>query len=218
MSPPPSLTGLVLAAGTSSRMGAANKLLLTLDGAPLVVHAVRSLRAGGVRDVVVVTGHERDRVEQAVAEHLAEADEKRVEPHDGSGGGVRCVHNPRFASGMASSLVVGVEAALGADGWLIHLGDVPRVAAATVRRLRARFAEATRPVILLPTHGGRRGHPVVFDAAFGDALTRLTGDAGARPVVQAHPDAVVEVPVDDPGIHRDVDTPDRYDAMRDADG
>lgn len=195
------VVGIVLAAGTSSRMGAENKLLLSLQGAPLVAHAVGSLTDAGLDAIVVVTGHERRDVEAAVRDR-----------------DVRCVHNADYATGMASSIVAGVAAVPEADGWLIHLGDVPCVQPDTVRRLLERFADAPAPSILFPTQGGRRGHPVLFDAAFGDALTQITGDTGARPVVCAHPEAVVEIPVDDPGIHRDVDTPERYRSLRTSGG
>lgn len=197
----PHVTAIVLAAGTSRRMGAANKLLLPLGDRPLVVHAVEAVRAAPVEDVVVVTGHERAAVEAALA-HLP----------------VCFVHNADYASGMASSLRRGVEAAPSeTDGIMIGLGDMPLVRPETVAQVRARFAEAPRPAIVVPVRDGRRGHPVLFDAAFRDELQQLRGDGGARPVIQAHPGAVVEVPVEDPGIFRDIDTRAAYDALtRDA--
>jgi molybdenum cofactor cytidylyltransferase len=187
------ITAVVLAAGVSRRMGDENKLLLPLDGRPLVVHAVESVRCGAVGALVVVTGHDRAAVENAVADT-----------------GATCVHNPGYEAGMASSLVRGVQAADETSALLIHLGDVPHVRRATVQHLCDVFADADAPAIVRPTYDDRPGHPVLFDAAFRPALLDTTGDTGARAVLQAHRDALITVPVDDPGVLRDVDTRDAY--------
>ncbi len=192
------VTAVVLAAGTSSRMGAANKLLLPLGGTLIVAHVVEIVRAAPVADVVVVTGHEQAAVEAALARRP-----------------VRLVHNADYDSGMASSIRRGVEAAAPeTDGIMIVLGDMPLVRVQTVQRLCERFAAASRPAIVAPVRGGRRGHPVLFDAAFRDELRRLRGDEGARPVVRAHAATPTVAAVDDPGIFRDVDTRAAYDALR----
>jgi len=185
-------------------MGKANKLLLPLGGRPVLEHAIRSLLPA-VDAVVVVTGHDREPVEQIV-QAVVEA----VSPT----APVRTVHNDDHAEGMGRSLACGVAALDPVAGILVHLGDVPFVHPSTVRRLIETFAKQTEPAILFPVHDGRRGHPVLFDAAFREALTQCSGDVGAKPLVQSHPEAVVEVSVDDPGVHRDVDTRDAYEQMR----
>lgn len=194
----PHITAVVLAAGASRRMGAANKLLLPLGRTPVVVRVVEAVRAASVaEEAIVVTGHERAAVEEVLAPYPA-----------------RCVHNADYASGMASSIRRGVEAASPhADGIVIGLGDMPLVQPETWRRLRIRFAEASRPAIVFPVNGGRRGHPVLFDTTFRDELLQLHGDGGARAVIRAHADAALGVPVDDPGIFRDLDTRAAYEAL-----
>lgn len=190
------LTAIVLAAGASQRMGADNKLLLPLDGRPLVAHVVAAVGAA-IEDVVVVTGHDREAVEAALADRP-----------------VRFAHNAAHAQGMASSLVCGVEAAApGTNGLLVCPGDLPLVRPSTMRALRLAFAEAGHPVIAVPVCQERRGHPVLFDAAFRNELLQLTGDGGARPVLDAFPQAVVEVAVRDRGIFYDVDTREAYDGL-----
>ncbi len=189
------VSAVVLAAGLSRRMGAANKLLLPLAGGTILERAVRTVLSAPVAEVVVVTGHEEDAV-CAVLSRLP----------------VRVARNADYASGMASSIRCGVEAASEeAAGYLIGLGDMPLLGAATPVLLCARFAEAASPeAICVPVYRGRRGHPVLFGRAHRDALLQLGGDGGARSVLKRHQKAVIEVAVEDPGVVRDVDTPAAY--------
>lgn len=196
MTAPVGVTAVVLAAGRSARMGARNKLLLQHRGVPLLRHALDTLAAAGLDDVVVVTGHEAAAVEAAVRDRA-----------------VRVVHNTAYAEGMASSIRCGVAAAAPPHRVLLVLGDMPSVRPATLRRLLAAHAEAPAPAIVQPRHAGRPGHPVLFDAAFRAELLALAGDVGARAVLQAHPGALVRVEVDDPGVLLDVDTPSAYAAL-----
>ena len=128
---------------------------------------------------------------------------------------VRVVTNSDFAAGMAASLRTGVEAADSASaGYLVALGDMPGITAGLVELLCRRFAEAGESAILLPVDKGRRGHPVIFARGFRQELLALSGDRGARSVVERHPGCVVEVPVSDSGILADVDTPEEYRTLR----
>jgi len=165
------------------------KPLLRLAGRPLLVHVLNALRASGISGIVVVLGAEADRV-------------RRETPL----GGTRVVLNPDYAEGMSSSVRAGVRAASGAAGFLIVLGDQPLVSSATFDALLAR-QKATRARILVPTYSRVRGNPVLFDASLSAEIESVAGDVGCRGIVAAHASEVVEVPVDDPGILIDVDTP-----------
>ncbi|NQA49427.1 nucleotidyltransferase family protein, partial [Pseudomonas aeruginosa] len=116
------------------------------------------------------------------------------------------VHSLDASSGMGHSLAAGVAAARNSPARAIAvlLGDMPWIAADTLERLAAM---ATPEAIVFPLYDGQRGHPVLFGRAFWDALAQLDGDQGARRVLQAHRPAWREVPCDDPGVLRDVDTP-----------
>lgn len=187
------ITGLLLAAGQGSRFGG-GKLLHPIghEGEALALVAWRRL-CEALHDVVVVIRDDdtalRDLFESAGARIALCAD-----AHEG----------------MSRSLACGVRAAPDATGWVVALGDMPLVRPETVRSVVARLASGAS--IVVPTFGGRRGHPVGFSADHGPALQRVAGDEGARSIVSNHRDAVVEVAVDDPGIHADVDT--REDAAR----
>jgi molybdenum cofactor cytidylyltransferase len=172
-------------------MGGPNKLMATLDGEPLVRHAVRAALEGGLSEVVVVTGHQGERVASALA-----------------GLNVRLVTNPRYAEGLSTSLKAGL-AALGeeVDGALVLLGDMPRVGAGLVRRLAEAFDPASGRHIVVPVAGGRRGNPVLWGRRFFGELMKVTGDQGGRTVLASSPEAVIEVPVEGDAVHLDLDTP-----------
>lgn len=181
------LATIVLAAGGSRRMGEAQKLLAPVAGEPMVTHAVRAAVDAGLGPVLVVTGDRAAEVEAVLPD------------------GVAVVHNPAWGSGMASSLRSGL-AALPADrdAVLVALGDMPLVRADQHRTV----ADAWRPGrIVVPMHAGSPGHPVALAADFLPALASLDGDRGARGVVLAHPDAVIELPMNDPAVVTDVDDP-----------
>lgn len=174
---------LVLAAGLGRRMGAP-KLALPVDGQPMLARTLAAVRAAGL-PLFMVTGGHRAAV-QAVA------------------GPIPQVHCDDHAKGLAESLKTGLAAAP-ADwaGALVVLADMPFVQPRTLERLAAALANGAGAVV--PVHGGRRGNPAGFARALWPALMRLQGDAGARRLLDEL--GAVEIPVCDPGIHRDLDTP-----------
>jgi molybdenum cofactor cytidylyltransferase len=187
----PRIAALVLAAGRSSRMGTLNKLLISVDGKPMLRHAVDAVRGAGLDPVIVVTGHEREHVEAAVRELP-----------------VRTVHNPAFAEGLSSSLKAGLEAVPDtADGVLVCLGDMPRVSAADIERLVTAFNPVEGRAIVVPVRNGKRGNPVLWAKRFVPEMRALAGDVGARHLIGAYPEAVAEIEMPDDGILTDIDTP-----------
>lgn len=187
----PKIAALVLAAGRSSRMGARNKLLELIDGKPMVRRVVEAIRASDVGAVVVVTGHQGDQVRAALA-----------------GLDTAFVDNADFADGLSTSLRAGVGALpADIDGMLVCLGDMPETRAGDIGRLIAAFNPLEGRSICVPTHGGKRGNPVLWAARFLPEMRNLQGDVGARHLIGAHADEVCEVPVDEPGVLLDLDTP-----------
>jgi molybdenum cofactor cytidylyltransferase len=192
------VAAVVLAAGRSTRMGGPNKLVEEIDGRPLVRYAVEAALASRASPVIVVTGHQAGEVMAALA-----------------GLDVRFVHNPRFADGLSTSVAAGI-AALGpdVDAAAILLGDMPGIDGALIRRLAAALDPARGAHIIVPTIGGERGNPLLFARRFFDALRHLEGDAGARQILKAHAEAIVEVPIDSEAVRLDVDTPEALAAVR----
>jgi molybdenum cofactor cytidylyltransferase len=193
----PRIAAVVLAAGLSSRMGH-NKLLSEIGGETLLVHVLRGVLASSARPVIVVTGHERERVEGALAELP-----------------VTLVHNPRFAGGLSTSIVAGISNVPDdCDGAIILLGDMPAIETGLIDRQIAAFAPDEGRAICVATHHGRRGNPVLWSRQFFPEILALTGDIGAKALIAAHDEFVCEIDVDDDGPLLDIDTPDMLAAWR----
>jgi molybdenum cofactor cytidylyltransferase len=189
------IAGVVLAAGLSLRMGRP-KLLLDWGGRPVIRRAVEQVKAGGVDEVVVVLGREG----QAIREALA-------------GLPVRFVENLDPEAGQASSIVCGVSAlGSGVQAALIALGDQPALPPDVIPRLLQTFREAGKAIVA-PLYRGVQGNPVLFAAAVFPELRALTGDRGARSVVEKDPPRVALVPFDLP-MPADLDTLEEYERLR----
>ena len=192
------VAALVLAAGRSTRMGAINKLIAEIGGKPLVRIAAEQALASMAKPVIVVTGHERERIEAALA-----------------GLPVRFVHNPDYAEGLGTSLKAGIAAVPGnADAAIVCLGDMPQVDAALIDRLIAAFDPARGALVVVPSIEGRRGNPVVWSRRFFNDLMAIHGDIGARHLIGQYAEAVVEVPVAGEAALTDVDTPESFSAVK----
>lgn len=198
-----SLEAIVLAAGASARFGGA-KLLVRLDGAPLVAGALLTAFLSPVRRVhVALVSDAVRKVVKATAERLAASDRLTI------------VAVEDAAEGMGASLRAAARALPeDAAGVFVFLGDMPRIDPATVAAL-ARTLAAPHDIVA-PTYLGRRGHPVLFGAAWFPALRALSGDEGARALLETAGTRLTRVPVEDPGIHLDVDRPE--DLARAVDG
>jgi molybdenum cofactor cytidylyltransferase len=149
------------------------------------------LLESGVRPVVVVTGHDAGSVRAALA-----------------GRDLLFVHHAGWEEGMGSSLRAGALALpAGLDGVLVALGDMPGLAPPVIHALIRSLAPAARRSICVPLCAGRRGHPVLFAARHIPELTALSGDVGARELMERHAASLFPVEVGDAGILLDVDTP-----------
>ena len=192
------VAALVLAAGQSRRMGGPNKLLAEISGKPLVRRVTEQALASGAAPVVVVTGHQRERVEAALA-----------------GLPVRFTHNPNYADGLSTSLRAGIAALPPeADAAVVCLGDMPRVNAAVIDSLIGAFDPERGALIVVPAFEGKRGNPVLWGRRFFSELGALHGDVGARHLIGENAEAVVEVTAESRAVFVDVDTPDALAAAK----
>jgi len=161
------VAAVVLAAGRSSRMGEVNKLTAEINGKPLVRIVVEQTLASQASPVIVVTGHEREKVEAALA-----------------GLSVKLVHNPRYADGLGSSLKTGIAAVPEeADAVIVCLGDMPRVDAALMNQLIAAYDPERGALAAVPVIDGHRGNPVLWSRRFFPDLMAVQGDIGARNLI-----------------------------------
>ena len=191
----PAVAAIILAAGASRRMGSP-KALLAVAGTTFLGRLVATHRSAGADPIVVVLGPDGDRVAAAV-----------------DLGAVRVVRNPAPDSGPLASLWIGLDALdVEPDALLIQPVDHPLVRPDTVRRLIQLAADGSYG-ILIPTYAGRRGHPTLFARRLFAAVRAAPLDQGALAVIRGNPHEVREVPVDDPGVRADVDTPADYETL-----
>jgi len=179
------------------------KPLMMLGPRTLLSHVLTSMReSGAVGDIIVVTGHRHGEVEAALANTP----------------GVRTVFNAHYAQGeMLSSLRAGIAALPGhsglapsptdaAPGFILAFADQPAVLSPTVGALVTAFHQS-QPPIALPTYAGRRGHPLVLSTLLTPEILALPQTQTLRTVVHQHLPRAVLVPVDDPSVLEDLDTP-----------
>ena len=187
----PVIAGLVLAAGQSRRMGAANKLTVDIDGKPMVRHAAEALLESSAEPVVVVTGHQGTDVRAAL-----------------DGLELQFADNPDYAEGLSTSLAAGIEALPdGVDGMVVCLGDMPMVEARHINRLISAFDQEEGRTICVPVTRGKRGNPVLWGADYFDDMNRIKGDVGAKHLMGQYAEAVCEVAIEDNAVLTDIDTP-----------
>lgn len=192
------VSGVVLAAGRSTRLGRP-KQLLELDGRPILDivldHAFRS----GLSEIILVLGSDADRIAAALGSH-----------------GQRIVINPDFAAGQSTSLRAGIAAvAAESSAAVILLGDQPQVTPDIIDALIATY-DADDAEIVMPSYGGLPGNPVLFRRTVFPELLAITGDRGARDIIKARRDAVIHVPFPNLSPPLDVDTEADYAILRAA--
>ncbi|GAB4470702.1 MAG: nucleotidyltransferase family protein [Burkholderiaceae bacterium] len=191
------IVGVLLAAGVGERFDPTGTRLKLLEPAPSGAHAGRPLAVAAALNL-------KTAVDEVVAVVRPIENESQRTLHTAlEDAGCRLVVCERAGEGIGASLACGVRAASDAAAWLIALADMPAIAPATI----AAVAQALREghTAAAPVVGGRRGHPVGFSRACYEALSRLTGDVGARSVLAAHPP--FRVAVDDHGALLDIDSP-----------
>ncbi len=185
MASPRLIVGVLLAAGSGSRFGGEKLLHPLEDGVAIAAHAARNLLAA-VPDVVAVV-----RWGDFPLYDMLEQEGCQVTMFQGA------------ARGMGASLAHGIGQARGADGWVVALADMPRIAPATIRSIVAGLDAGA--AIVAPVYGGERGHPVGFGAALHGELSALDGDQGARAVLERHRGTLNLVDCGDPNVLYDID-------------
>ena len=187
------ISGIILAAGESRRMGSP-KALLRSQGKTFIERICVAFLTAGVDELIVVLGAHADKLHQAIPAHPR----------------LRTVVNPRYFQGQLSSLMTGIGAlASDSEAAIVNLVDHPLITAETVKALISSFRADPLP-ILIAAYNGKRGHPVLFASQVYGEILAAPLDQGAKVVVRNDPSRVRELPLDDPGILADIDTPEDY--------
>ena len=191
------IIAIVLSAGESRRMGSP-KALLPIGGETFIERIVSALEKSNVGRIIVVLGHNAEEIKQKIS-HLP----------------VTVVVNEDYAKGQLSSLIAALrsleteEVAPEVDGLLVHLVDLPFLNPSLVNAMIDRFY-ASNKLIVVPSHKGRRGHPVIFSRKLFPELLRAPLDQGAKAVTRAHRDETLEIETEDGNVLVDIDTPEDY--------
>jgi len=186
------LSAILLAAGESKRMGEP-KQLMPLGKHTLLEQAIDNLLNSPVDETIVVVGHKAEEITRAIA----------TKP-------VKIMFNPNYQQGMSTSIVAGlILVDPRSQAVILALGDQPLVESRTINQLIDAFNSHDKG-IAVPTHRGKRGHPIIFNIKYKAELLELEGDIGGREIIKNHPDDVLEVAVDSTSVISDIDTQDDY--------
>ncbi len=187
------ISGILLAAGESRRMGSPKALLL-YQGRTFIERICTAFLTAGVDELIVVLGARAAELRQALPTHPS----------------LRPVENSRYFQGQLSSLTTGIGAlSPESEAAVVNLVDHPLVTAETIKALIDSFRAAPLPILIASYHG-RRGHPVLFSSQVYGEILAAPLDQGAKVVVRKDPSRVREIQLDDPGILADIDTPEDY--------
>ena len=191
------ISAVILAAGESRRMGKQNKLLLPVGGEALLVKLVKSVCASDVGQVIVVIGHEAEKI--------------RRELNNFS---LSFVNNPNFSEGMTISIKFGVkEVSPDSDGFLICLADMPFINTSEINKLINSYVQnriKEKRLIVVPVFQGQRGNPVLFSCEFLNDILEHKKGSGCKEVILNNSEFVVEIEMDDENMLLDVDTLEDY--------
>jgi molybdenum cofactor cytidylyltransferase len=209
-----STAAIILAAGSSSRMGGGrHKLLLPLGDRPVIAHVIDASLASQARPIMVILGHQSDQVRTQIKQYTLHQD-------------IALIVNPHYQQGMSSSLRMGIQTVL-ANGYkkntflyqvgsaLIVLGDQPLITPQIIDTLITTYRTTGMPIVA-PLYKGKRGSPVLFDKSLFSELMEVTGDEGGRTVLERHRHEVELIEIGDALTNYDVDTWEAYEQVVEA--
>ena len=181
------ISAILLAAGESKRMNGENKLTKEIQGIPLVKLSAKSILASSIDELIVVLGHQKE-----VIERINDKNEK-----------LKFVFNKNFESGMASSIKTGLNnLSKKTEAFFICLGDMPMVSHDIYNQL---IKSKDNKEIIVPTYKGQRGNPVLFDKSMKETVMNITGDVGAKKILELNKDKILNLEINDQNITKGFD-------------
>ena len=182
------ISAILLAAGQSKRMGGENKLTKKINGIPLVKHSIKNILSSSVNELIVVIGYQRE-----IIEKLIDKNEK-----------IKIIFNKDFESGMASSIKTGLDnLSEKSEAFFICLGDMPMVSHDIYNQL---IKSKDNKEIIVPTYKGQQGNPVLFDKSMKETVMNITGDVGAKKILELNKDKIFNLEINDQNITKGFNT------------
>ena len=189
------ISAILLVAGQSKRMAGENKLTKKIQGIPLIKHSVKNISASFINELIIVLGHQKE-----IIEKLIDKNEK-----------IKFVFNKDFESGMASSIKTGLNnLSEKTEAFFICLSDMPMVSHVIYNQL---IKSKDNKEIIVPTYKGQQGNPVLFDKSMKEKIMVITGDVGAKKILELSKDKILNLEINDQSIIRGFDTQDDFSSL-----
>ena len=182
------ISAILLAAGQSKRMNGENKLAKEIQGVPLIKLSVKNILTSSIDELIIVLGYQRE-----IIEKLIDKNEK-----------IKIIFNKDFESGMASSIKTGLEnLSEKSKAFFICLGDMPMVSHNIYNQL---IKSKNNKEIIVPTYKGQQGNPVLFDKSMKEKIINISGDAGAKKILELNKDKILNLEINDQSITKSFNT------------
>ena len=189
------ISAILLAAGQSKRMDGENKLVKKIQGIPLIKHSVKNILASSIDELIVVLGHQKE-----IIEKLIDKNEK-----------IKFVFNKDFKSGMASSIKTGLNhLSEKTEAFFICLSDMPMVNHDIYNQL---IKSKDNKEIIVPTYKGQQGNPVLFNKLMKEKIIGITGDAGAKKILELNKDKILNLEINDQSVTKGFNTQEDFSSL-----
>ena len=186
------ISAILLAAGQSKRMNGENKLTKEIQGAPLIKHSVKSILASSIDELIVVLGHQKETIEKLIDKNKK----------------IKFVFNKDFESGIASSIKTGLNnLSEKTEVFFICLGDMPMVNPNIYNQL---IKSINKREIIVPTYKGQQGNPVLFAKSMREKIINISGDVGAKKILELNKDKILNLEINDQCVIKDFNTQDSF--------
>ena len=187
------ISAILLTAGQSKRMNGENKLSKEIQGIPLIKHSVKNILASSIDELIVVLGYQKETIEK-----LVNKNEK-----------IKFVFNKDFESGIASSIKTGLDnLSEKTESFFICLGDMPMVNSNIYNQL---IKSINKREIIVPTYKGQQGNPVLFAKSMKEIIINISGDIGAKKILELNKDKILNLEINDQCVTKDFNTQDSFD-------
>ena len=189
------ISAILLAAGQSKRMTGENKLTKEIQGIPLIKYSVKNILASSIDELIIVLGYQNE-----IIEKLIDKNEK-----------IKFVFNKDFESGMASSIKTGLDnLSEKTEAFFICLVDMPMVNHNIYNQL---IKSKNNKEIIVPNYKGQQGNPVLFNKSMKEKIINISGDVGAKKILELNKDKILNLETNDQGVTKGFDTQDNFNSL-----
>ena len=189
------ISAILLAAGQSKRMDGENKLTNEIQGVPLIKHSVKNILASSIGELIIVLGYQKEIIEKIIDKNNK----------------IKFVFNKDFESGMASSIKTGLNnLSEKTESFFICLGDMPMVGHGVYNQL---IKSKDNKEIIVPIYKGQQGNPVLFNKSMKEKIMGITGDVGAKKILELNKDKILNIETNDQSVVKDFNTKDNFNSL-----